>query len=286
MSPRGEIPGVTLETKCWEGDYRRILAPGRLRALAESNMYPFSERWLMINNVRSYAKVSRLAEAAVNQRWITGYIIVEDHAKEALDFFQLDRASLGVGYVYSISELVSIYLCKSEYLLHFAGDCYPNLPCDWIPETLALFASDPRVKVANLSWICSQSPPYLEATGISGSFYLGYGFSDQCYIIRASDFRQAIYSEQNPASARYPGYGGELFEKRVDSWMRNHGHLRATYRHGAYKHESHPRSFKSRVRGLASQVKNRVTRSTAGPILGASTGMIPAPDRGRQAKST
>lgn len=260
MSLKDHRPGITLETKCWEADYKRILTSGHLQTLAESNLYPFADRWLMINNVKSYARVCKLAEAAMKANWITRYFVVEEHAREALEFFELDRASLGVGYVYSIAELVSLYLCRSEFLLHFAGDSYPNMPCDWIPQAVALLKTDERVKVANLSWLSAESPPYSEATDISADFYLGYGFSDQCYIVRTADFRQAIYREQNPASARYPGYGGELFEKRVDAWMRNHGYLRATYRLGAYKHENGPRSLKSRVLHLAHSLRQKARR--------------------------
>jgi len=83
-------------------------------------------------------------------------------------------------------------------------------------------------------------------------------------MVRTADFRQPIYSEQNAASSRYPGYGGELFEKRVDSWMRNHGHLRATYRHGAYEHESGPRSLKGSIRHYAGMLKQTVRRLSPG----------------------
>jgi hypothetical protein len=271
------MQSVTLETKCWEGDYRKILAPGRLQALAETNMYLFAERWLMINNVRSYARVCRMAEAAVRERVLTKYIIVEEHARAALEFFEIDRASFGRGYVYSISELVSLYLCTSDYLLHFAGDCHPNAVCDWLPQTVDFLGVHPEVKVANLSWICPHSPPVSEAEKITEDFYIGYGFSDQCYFVRTAEFRQPIYNEQNPASARYPVYGGELFEKRVDAWMRNHGHLRATYRHGAYRHEGHPVSAARRIRSIVGQVKARLrgSISTAGiPVF--APGTIPA----------
>jgi hypothetical protein len=58
------------------------------------------------------------------------------------------------------------------------------------------------------------------------------------YLVRTEDFRASIYEESHEASERYPHYGGELFEKRVDSWMRNNHHLRATHRHGSYLHQN------------------------------------------------
>ena len=82
----------------------------------------------------------------------------------------------------------------------------------------------------------------------TGDFYIGRGFSDQCYLVRTEEFRRRIYNESHPASARYPCYGGELFEKRVDSWVRNHGHLLATYKHGHYLHKNWPQPFHARLR--------------------------------------
>jgi hypothetical protein len=69
-----------------------------------------------------------------------------------------------------------------------------------------------------------------------GSFFVGYGFSDQCYLVRTSAFRAPIYGEKNALSERYPWYGGELFEKRVDSWMRNNCRPRLTHRSAWYRH--------------------------------------------------
>jgi hypothetical protein len=58
------------------------------------------------------------------------------------------------------------------------------------------------------------------------------------YLVRTVDFRVLIYEEINDASERYPKYGGELFEKRVDSWMRNHGNIRATSKQASYLHQN------------------------------------------------
>ncbi len=73
-------------------------------------------------------------------------------------------------------------------------------------------------------------------------FFVGFGFSDQSFLVRTNDFKKPIYNEYNSASERYPQYGGETFEKRVDSWMRNHQYLRLTYKHGTYIHEDFPNS--------------------------------------------
>ncbi len=117
-------PKVTLETKCWEHDWRRILDGERLRLLAERNDYPFSEKILMINNVKKPFVVSKHAERAIQQGWLTKYVIVEKHAARGARFFLISRESLGVGYPYSIAELAGIFLCRSDFLLHYRRRLY------------------------------------------------------------------------------------------------------------------------------------------------------------------
>ncbi len=234
-------PTVTLETKCWEQDWQRVLDGERLRLLAERNAWPFSEKILMINNVTHPAVVCRQADRAVAQGWISKFILVEEHAVEALDFFAISRESLGIGYSYSIAELVGIFLCRSDFLLHYAGDCIPAATYDWVSRAVQLMSQDSRVKVCNLDWEKHHCMAKKGAAEETGDFHIeAGGFSDQCYLVRTEEFRQRIYNESHPASARYPKYGGELFEKRVDSWMQNHGHLRATYKHAHYIHKNWP----------------------------------------------
>ena len=262
-------PSVTLETKCWERDWEKLLCTDRLKHLADRSAYPFVKRLLMINNVADLGRVVSLAQAAVADGRITDYVVVQEHAAAALDFFDLTAADLGRGYVYSIAELVSIYLCETDYLLHFAGDCLPRKRSGWVAKAIDVLAADPRVRVANLSWDTpdcpSENTPAREASfGRRGDFFLGYGFSDQCYLIRTRDFRSRIYGESNAASDRYPLYGGELFEKRVDAWMRNHDFLRATYIHAVYDHEVAAQSLRARLRRRAIFWRRSVTHAIRG----------------------
>ena len=143
-------PTVTLETKCWEHDWNRILGGEWLRQLAERNVYPFREKILMINNVKRPSVVAKHAERTIQQGWLTKYVIVEEHAAEALDFFAVTRESLGLGYPYSIAELVGVFLCRSDFLLHFAGDCMPAAASDWVSRSVGFMSQDPRIKVCSL----------------------------------------------------------------------------------------------------------------------------------------
>ncbi len=231
---------VTFETKCWDKDWRFLLTTNYLEKNIAHQQFPFTRRVIFINNVRDTQAVTTAADRIKSQGVIDDYYVVEQYADEALRFFQIPKESFGRGYYYSIAELVSLYLCSTEYILHFAGDTYMPQPSDWVTPALDILERRPDIVIANPTWNNNYLGAEQESTSQDNDFFYGYGFSDQCYLVRTRDFRQPIYMEKNNASERYPEYGGELFEKRVDAWMRNHQHLRATYRHNSYIHQNFP----------------------------------------------
>lgn len=235
-----DLPGVTFETKCWEKDWEYLLKTDRLQQAVEYNCFNFRERVLYINNVskNSLSEVLRRADSCIAKAILTSYVVVEDYAEEALDFFSITKESLGCGYYYSIAELVGIFLCNTEYLLHFSSDSMLANPFTWVDKALAKMGQDEHIKVANPTWNGRYHEAKLESFCEDADWYTGLGFSDQCYLVAPREFRKKIYTETHPASSRYPQYGGELFEKRVDSWMRNHQHYRITYKHGTYIHQN------------------------------------------------
>lgn len=246
----GAPPTVTFETKVWEADYRVVLTEQRLAAAVSRNCFQFERRVVHVNNVDNPRAVRRRARSLVDAGFVDDVVFVEDHATSALDHFGLAESDLGRGYVYSISELVSLYLATTDYVLHFAGDTILSEPYDWLPAALDLLRRRTDVAVVNASWTADLAAVEAESDERDGDFLLGYGFSDQMYLVRSSEFSERIYGESHPASDRYPDYGGELFEKRVDSWMRNHQRRRATWTGGHYAHENiRAPGLKARLRG-------------------------------------
>ena len=229
---------VTFETKVYENDWEYLLRNGFLKTMIERCNYSFQHKTLMINNVKNLKRVKYYADKAIDEKIIDNYYVVDDYVDEVLNHFEIDRASFKGGYYYSISELVSIYLCKDEYLLHFSSDSFLGLYSKdkWIIEALALMNEHPEIVVANPVWNNNFKEAESESFKILDKFYIGYGFSDQCYLIKTKVFQQQIYSETNIKSDRYPKYGGELFEKRVDAFMRNNGLKRITSKESTYFH--------------------------------------------------
>lgn len=227
---------VTFETKCYEKDWKALLITDRLQRAVALNEYSFSDVILYINNVNDIEEVSFYAQKLVDSGVITEYAVVDHYADEALQYFQIEKESFAGGYYYSISELVSIYRCHTPYLLHFSGDSILESSFSWIDEAINSMESDRSIKVANPVWNGRYDEARFEAESEDEFFYIGYGFSDQCYLVNAQDFKFASYHEIHPVSQRYPAYGGELFEKRIDAWMRNNGFKRLTYKYGSYVH--------------------------------------------------
>jgi hypothetical protein len=236
------LPAVTFETKCYEKDWEILLKTGRLESMITRNRFEFVEKILYINNVNDPAVVKEYARRLKTRGVISDYVLVDEYADEALGFFGLDRDSFKGGYYYSIQELVGIYLCRTEYLLHFSSDSILDGSFPWIEKGVERLRTDPDVKVVNPLWNRKTGEAEQESTGQDGDFWVGNGFSDQCYLVRSSDFKARIYGESHPDSQRYPVYGGELFEKRVDSWLRSNGYQRCTYKHGSYLSVNFPRN--------------------------------------------
>lgn len=231
---------ITLETKVWENDWELILKTSRLKELVNRCKHQFDKKILYINNVKDPLEVESYAQRWIDKGVIDQFVHVHEHADAALAFFNLSKEKLGKGYYYSIAELVSIYLTETTHLLHFSSDAIPekNIPLNWLNQGIQILQENPQIKVFNLTWDKKYNEAQNESVSEDSNAYLGYGFSDQMYLIRTADFKAHIYEEVNAASERYPSYGGELFEKRVDSWMRNHQFLRATYKHGSYLHQN------------------------------------------------
>jgi hypothetical protein len=199
----------------------------------------FSQRILYINNVSNIRQVSRYAQQKVDAGIIDKYVIVEQYAAEALSFFGLQKEDFKGGYYYSIAELVGIYLCRTDFLLHFSSDAILIKGSNnWIEKGTSLLQENDSIMVANPNWSEQNNEALAEAISAKDGWAYGFGFSDQCYLVRTADVRKPIYSTSHPDSERYPKYGGELFEKRVDACMRNANQMRITYLQERYRHKN------------------------------------------------
>ncbi|MEP6804611.1 MAG: hypothetical protein ABI892_08810 [Flavobacterium sp.] len=233
---------VTFEIKVYENDWKYILYGDYLTKLINNCNHDFFCKQLIINNVKDVAKVVKYAEKKIKEGVIDKIIIVNEHESIVLDYFNLDKDSFKEGYNYSIAELTGIYFCQTEYLLHFSSDSFvKKIGFDWIKKGIEELEKDSRFIVANPTWNNKIEEAKSESNYEINDIFVGFGFSDQCYLIKTKCFKSTIYNETNDKSNRYPKYGGELFEKRVDAFMRNSGHLRITFKNITYFHVNFPK---------------------------------------------
>lgn len=238
---------ITFETKVWEKDWEYILKGDYLEKMISNCNAQFSHKQLIVNNVCNRKKIEKQCAILKQKGIIDTYYFVEDYSKEVLNFFNIDINSFNGGYVYSIAELVGIYLCKTKFLLHFSGDSYlEKNDKDWITIAMQEMNENDTFFVANPVWNKRFNEAKREAITEIYDFYIGEGFSDQCYLIRTKDFQKQIYNEIHPELGKYPKYGGELFEKRVDAYMIKHNKRRITFKKLSYISKNLPRNWFSR----------------------------------------
>lgn len=239
---------VDFETKCYENDWIYLLKTAYLKRNIERCNFKFATKRLIINNVANRPLVTRYADKAVADNIIDEYAFAEDHAQKVLEHFNLSKDSFKGGYYYSIAELTGLYLCQSPYLLHFSSDAFMGKKdYNWVSSALEQLSTQNDVIVANPCWNCKFDEARNESLDETSQFYVGYGFSDQCYLVKTDLFKRNIYDSQHQESERYPLYGGELFEKRVDSYMRNNSLKRITHKQACYRHHNFPKKGISRL---------------------------------------
>jgi len=237
---------ITFATNCWENDWEYLLKKGYLERMISNCNYPFKEKILCIGNVSKLSEVIKYASKKIEEGVIDNYLVTDNSATEVLKFFSIDKDSFGTGFSYSIAPLSAIYYCQTELLLYFTGDAYIEKDGNlWLKQASGLLMDSDDFFVANPLWNNNYEEAKNESFRETSDSFVGYGFSDQCFLVRSTDFKKPMYNEYNIASERYPKYAGELFEKRVDSYMRNHNLYRVTSKTTSYIHQNYPLAKKS-----------------------------------------
>lgn len=253
MFQRRSLPSVTFATSCWEKDWRQILLdPDYLRVRQIGNhLFPFQEKVLIINNVEDLACVKKATLNLVEEGVLTRFVVAEEIEQEMMPYFQLQRADFLPGidaplyegvnsdwiYYNALGPLSAVYTAKSDYLLYLTGDVHLDKPVRWIDKALRRMEKRDSYKVANLVWNENYKEARKESYFCNWNFYVAkQGFSDQMFLVKTSDFQRPIYSEIREDSAHFPR--GDVWEKRVFSYMKNRGWERITYRRGSYTHKN------------------------------------------------
>jgi hypothetical protein len=229
---------TSLFVNCFERDYREVLSPGFMTRKAAQFQFPFSRIVVTINNVQDKRDALQLAAAAVERREINEFLEVEKSLPKALEICGINPRDLGVVRHYLDFALVAIVAANPGHLLYCCAEVDMANGGDWITPALEKLASDSKYLVANPAWGNDPAAVKQEALYESGDYFVGHGFSDQCFLVDAARLAKNVYGYKHASGARYPLSGmGAVFEQRVDAYMRHAGLLRLTDPRARYVHK-------------------------------------------------
>jgi hypothetical protein len=279
---------VSLFVNCFERDYRQVLALGFMRAKASQFQYPFKRVVVTLNNIQDPVAARVLAQEAVARAEIDEFVEVASALPKALEVCGLKQSDLGVVRHYMDFALVAVTHAVPDYLLYCCAEVDLVTPFDWVSDAVKKLEADPKFLVANPSWAGDPAGAQRESFRKDGEHWVGSGFSDQCFLADSKRLANPIYGLKHEAGARYPMSDlGDIFEKRVDAYMRHHGLFRISdsrvfYSHAGVEGLGYPKLPLSRrilrrgakilgidrIRGVAFSRMARGNSSMASPLQG------------------
>ena len=231
---------VDLMVNVYQRTYERVLSRGFFPELERRNARTFARRLVVVNNVEDRSAVERLAQPLLAAGEIDGLVWVHEHLVSAMERCGWRSADFGGNPHYSDWALVAICYPGSRWCLCWDAEVELAGRHNWVDPATRLLASDPTLLVANPDWGSAQE----ESRERRDEFAIGYGFSDQVFLVDRSRLAQPIYHHFCPASWRYPmAYSGLVFEARVDAYMRSQRLRRATHLGVRYRHPPHQGSY-------------------------------------------
>lgn len=233
---------VELVFNCFERTIEYVTDTSVLTDLSRKHSYPFARRTLLVNNVDSprrwTAALDRLVVNGVVDRWVA----VAEELPRALEKTGLRLRDIRSREHWSDFGLVAVSLPGPDLVCYCDPEIDLTEPGDWISPSVELMNTDVRVAVANPRWT-GDSTVEEKADEQLGDFLVGYGFTDHVFLTRRSELARPIYRSsvpiwlRSPASLRYPAaFDSQVFEMRVDAYMRANKRLRATHRWITYTH--------------------------------------------------
>lgn len=294
---------VEFVLNCFERNVKDVTAEGFLTRAADQHQYPFQLRTLLVNNVSDRAGAAQLAQAAIDRGELDRFFFVDSLRESGLRATGLRERDFGRYLHWSDCCAAALVLDGPDLLCYADVDLTLDERRDWISTALEVMAHDPRVAVGNPTWVMPDGTSSVEreADETGDGYFLGYGFTDQIFLIHRSQFARPLRRRwlplwlDCPATLRWVGaQGGLFFEQIVDGFMRRHCLMRVTVLRATFEPipmSSYPvRSFIERVRakrdslvlGLLTRIRARWPNQVTDPSF-RTTGLLDpafAPDAG------
>ena len=230
---------VTFSTNVYYKTYEKVLLGGFLGEQLGLINYPFTEKIITINGFFAETEQIKIENIIKNNFPDFKYYFTEDQpGSHLLKSFNLKKDDIVPGYDYSIHHFTTFFHTASDYVFYIGDDCpIQYIDHNFIPRSIALMEKNQSVICTQPSWDKDSSGAIGEKVYEMDDFYIELGFTDQIYLGNMRYFKAHIYSLNHPASDRYPPYGANGFERRVDSYMQTHQRYRGVDKMSYYIHE-------------------------------------------------
>ena len=228
---------VDLVLNCYEKTYKKLLRQEYINSIVVQNSFEFTNVIVIVSNVDDRGVLEEILSNLQSSNTITKYYFVDDYLNETLKKLGISMESLGKIKHYSTWAFVMAEVVKSEFFVHWDTDISLSQSVDWITPSIKLFDKVSNLFITNPNWDNQEDQVKAESCESDDDFYYGYGISDQLFMGKSGDFKGSIYNEKHIYSLRYPmSHIAPIYEMRIDSYMRNHKKIRATYRGVSYHH--------------------------------------------------
>ena len=209
-----------------------ILTNGFLPNTLNLINYWFDEKIIIVNNVAD----KEFTEYTISKLYPTfKYYFANKNSKEVLQSFNLTEDDIKSNYYTAIPPFTALYHTSADYLFHIEEDCV-------IKKWNEKFIDNATFVMENSDLFINAMPDWTEdlrggrgeALFEDDEFYYAQGFTEQMFLLKCKEFKKDIYHENNALSDRYPPQS--FFEKKVDSYMRNHEKFRIVDKNSYYIH--------------------------------------------------
>lgn len=204
-----------------------VLGPGYFEMVAQEHGHDFESRTLLVNNVSDLRAIRRRAEELVRRGEISRFFVVAEHLDHALAVTGLRRSDFGRVLHNSDCSLVALTLPGPDWLLYLDAEARLRAPAEWITTALKAMGADRRYLAASPQWEHPSgvgNTAQVEAEWVSDGVAACYGFSDQTFLVRRSDFAGPLAVRplwlRAPGALWHPSHAGYFLETIIEARMR------------------------------------------------------------------
>jgi len=216
------VSSISFSTAVCHKDWKKLLCDGLLESRLSNIGYEFDQINVFVNNVDNVQEVMSAAKALPFVDQVFDSSAIKD---EVMDFFDIDIYDK---IWYSIAPFSAIYKSEYDYIFFMTPDSDVHTKGTLFVQESMEMLTDP-ITLTTPSWSKKNNAP---------AWHTDDTVSDQCFIMKSEFARARIYNESNATTNSYPSYAGNSFEKRLCSYIRNHGMKRAIHTKSHYRHQN------------------------------------------------